>query len=250
MTLLTAHQLGQQRSQKTLLHNISLTLHAGEIVAVVGPNGAGKSTLLHSLAGILPITQGSLTIGAQSVQGWQARDWAQAISFLPQLSAVPFSLTVLEVVQLGGFAAGLAGQRLQAASTQALEHWQLSAFANANMQQLSGGEQQRVQLARTWLQLQAPSCQLWLLDEPFSALDLGYQQQCLAHIQSMQKQGKSIVMVVHDLNFARQCADRVLLLQQGEMVAFGSAKEVLNAQQVSEVFASATRLENGQLVWW
>lgn len=250
MNLVELQKLTVLQGTRAVLDSINLQVNAGEMIAVVGPNGAGKSTLLQHLAGISPITQGQLSVQQQATATWQSQEWAQHVSFLPQLSRLTFPLTVQEVVRLGGLSAAVTQQQLNQLTVQALAQWQLQDFASRDVRKLSGGEQQRVQLARTWLQLQAPSCQLWLLDEPFSALDLRHQQQCLQHIKTAKQQGKGIIIVVHDLNFARHCADRVVMLKQGQLVASGQAAEVLSAQQVSEVFEVATQLQGEHLFWW
>lgn len=250
MSVLALQNLSVHRGHNTLLENISLQLNAGELLVIAGPNGAGKSTLLQHLAGVMPIEQGKLSIQQRNVSTWQAKEWAQHVSFLPQLSRLSFPLTVREVVQLGSLATELTHQKLGELSEQALKRWQLMEFAERDVRRLSGGEQQRVQLARSWLQLQAEHCHIWLLDEPFSALDLCYQKQCLEQIQILKQQGKAIVLIVHDLNFARHCADRVLLLQRGRMVSVGSAAEVLTAERVSQTFLVDTYLEGNNLHWW
>lgn len=250
MALLELQQLQVQRSSQQLLTNINLQLQQGEVLAVVGPNGAGKSTLLQHIAGMQPITSGQLLIQQQSTHTWQALQFARTISFLPQLTRLTFPLSVREVIRLGGLAHQWPQKIWQQQVESSIEQWQLQDLAARDVRFLSGGEQQRVQLARTWLQMQADSCQLWLLDEPFSALDLRHQALAFKHIQQMQQQGKSIVLVVHDLNFARHCSDRVLLLQQGKVVAEGAAEAVLTAAQVSQVFAVNIELQQGYLQWW
>lgn len=250
MALLELQSLQVQQARRYLLKDIDLHINAGEVLAVVGPNGAGKSTLLQHLAGVQQITSGRLLIQQQDVQQWSAQKYAQHLSFLPQLSRLTFPLSVREVIRLGGLAHQWSHKVWQHHVEESITSWDLADFAQRDVRYLSGGEQQRVQLARTWLQMQAESCQLWLLDEPFSALDLRHQALALQHIQQLKQQGKSTVLVVHDLNFARHCADRVLLLQQGEVAAVGVATEVLTAERVSEVFALPTQLIHGHLQWW
>lgn len=250
MAILELQNLQVQQAGRYLLHNIDLRVNAGEVLAVAGPNGAGKSTLLQHLAGVQPITAGQLLIQQQSAATWQAQQFAQHISFLPQLTHLTFPLTVREVVRLGGLAHQWPHQRWQQQVENSIAAWDLQDLIERDVRYLSGGEQQRVQLARTWLQLQSEQCELWLLDEPFSALDLRHQALALQHMQQLKQQGKSIIIVVHDLNFARHCADRVLLLEQGKKVALGAAKDVLTAEQVSQVFALEAQLQNDYLCWW
>lgn len=231
-----------------ILHDLSLTLEAGELCMLVGPNGAGKSTLLQHLAGLRP-SAASLWFAGENTQHWQPEHWARRVSYLTQLSTLNFPLTVSELIGLGALTQSLSPADQQALLAQALQLWQLQPFAARDVRLLSGGEQQRVQLARTWLQLQAPNAKLWLLDEPLSALDLRYQVQCLAQLRAQCQQGKTVLMVAHDLNLARRYADRVLVLDQGRLVADGEAKAVLSAQCVSRVFGVQTVLEGDYLHW-
>lgn len=250
MTVLTLKQLSAQRNQRPILNNLELSLKAGELLAIVGPNGAGKSTLLQYLAGVLPIETGHLKIQQQSTRHWNATTFARHLSYLPQLSRLTFPLTVQEVVRLGGLAHEWTEQQWQAKTQQSLEQWKLLDFAERDVRFLSGGEQQRIQLARSWLQMQGKDSAIWLLDEPFSALDLRHQQLALNNIQQLKQLGKSIVLVVHDLNFARHCADKVLLIKQGKKVIEGAPTEVLTEHWVREAFSVQVCLEQGFLRWW
>ena len=245
MTVLRVHSL----SVVTILQPVSFQLAAGELCAVVGPNGAGKSSLIQRLSGVLPLDAGQIDILGQSVAGWQAEQWAQRVAYLPQLSQVNFSLSVTEVIALGGLSQAWSQTQRQSLVEESLVCWQLEALAKRDMRSLSGGEQQRVQLARSWVQMQSSSAVLWLLDEPFSALDLRHQALCLDNIQRVQQQGKTVLVVMHDLNIARMRADHVLLLDRGCLVAQGEAQQVLTAEQVSGVFG-VTVSEQGALLSW
>lgn len=232
-----------------ILQDIHFELHPGELVALVGPNGAGKSTLLHVLAGLKTPTQGQYWQSEQSTQAWREREFAHRLSYLPQLTSVAFALTVAEVVALGSRTQALTQAQRQALVAQTLTLWQLDDLAQRDVRTLSGGEQQRVQLARSFVQLQAPSCGLWLLDEPFSALDLRHQAWCFKQMQTQCAQGKTVLWVVHDLNQARRLASRVLLLNNGKLVADGAPKTVLSAEQVSQVFGVELMLDGESLYW-
>lgn len=249
MTLLQTSGLTVHRAGADILSNISVRVDAGELIMLVGPNGAGKSTLLQRLAGIAPLSSGTVQLLGQSTERWRNADWAARVTYLPQLSPLGFPLTVREVVQLGGLAHHQSVVSLRQQVQEALQRWDIDWLASRDVRLLSGGEQQRCQLARSWLQMQAPASHLWLLDEPLSALDLRHQQQCLQQIRALTAQGRSVLMVVHDLNLARRLADRVLLLCCGQLVADGPAREVLTAARVSEVFGVSTRLEGDYLQW-
>lgn len=247
--LLQATGLGLLRGRTPILHNISLALPAGQLVMLVGPNGAGKSTLLHILAGQQAPTEGQLQIQGQDCAAFSRAQWAQKVTLVPQLSAMGFPLTAQEVVELGGLAHAGSVVALRKQVQQALQQWDIGYLAGRDVRLLSGGEQQRCQLARSWVQVQQADSCLWLLDEPLSALDLRHQQQCLQRVQELTASGRTVVMVEHDLNLARRYADRVVMLSCGQVVADGAARAVLTAEQVSATFRVATELSGDYLQW-
>ena len=247
--LLSAAGVGLRRGRASILQDISFELNGGELVMLAGPNGAGKSTLLHILAGQLMPEQGTLQLDGQDCRGFGPRHWAQQITLLPQLSSMSFPLSVQEVVELGGLAHSRSVVALRQQVQAALADWDITALATRDVRLLSGGEQQRCQLARSWVQVQQPQSRLWLLDEPLSALDLRHQQQCMQHIRQLTGAGRTVVMVMHDLNLARRFADRVLLLSAGRLVADGVARDVLTPEQVSETYRVDTVLEGDYLYW-
>ncbi|MFC3678575.1 ATP-binding cassette domain-containing protein [Bacterioplanoides pacificum] len=247
--MMTLDQLGLSKGNTPILQNISARLPAGQLTMLVGPNGAGKSTLLSLLAGLSLPSAGGLQFAGDDTRHWTRQRWAQQVTLVPQLSQMGFPLSVREVVELGGLAHATSVVQLREATRQALADWDIGYLADKEVRLLSGGEQQRTQLARSWIQIQQPGSRLWLLDEPLSALDLRHQRQCLERVRQLQASGKSILMVVHDLNLALRYADRVLMLCCGELVADGPPDQVLTAERVSQVFQVETRLSQGYLHW-
>ncbi|MCT7360429.1 ATP-binding cassette domain-containing protein [Thalassolituus pacificus] len=248
-TLIQASGLGLTRGGAAIVDDVGFSLAAGELVMLVGPNGAGKSTLMNMLAGLLRPDCGVLQFAAADTVSWQRSDWAQRVTLVPQLSPMNFPLSVSEVVQLGGLAHSTSVVELRTQVHEAMQAWDVHYLADRDVRLLSGGEQQRCQLARSWIQVNQADSQLWLLDEPLSALDLRHQQQCMSQIRQLTATGKSVLMVVHDLNLARRYADRVLLLCCGRLVADGPAREVLTAGQVTQTFCVETLLEGDYLHW-
>lgn len=247
--VITVSGLGLKKGNADILRDISFELQAGELTMLVGPNGAGKSTLLSLLAGLTREDTGSVTIAEQNSSGWTREEWARHITLVPQLSQMGFPLSVREVVELGGLAHSHSVVALRDLTMKALSDWDIEYLADHEVRLLSGGEQQRTQLARSWIQVhQAESC-LWLLDEPLSALDLRHQRQCIQRVQQLKAEGKAVLMVVHDLNLALRYADRVLMLSCGQLTADGVPGQVLTAKKVSDVFQVETRLEQGVLSW-
>ncbi len=249
VAVIRAEGLGHRRNGADILQDVSFGLPPGELVMLVGPNGAGKSTLLHILAGQTPMSAGRLLLQEQDCAQFSRADWARAVTLVPQLSSMGFPLSAAEVVELGGLAHSTSLTALRRQVRAALADWEITYLASRDVRLLSGGEQQRCQLARSWIQVQQPDSRLWLLDEPLSALDLRHQQQCMQRAQQLTASGKTVVMVVHDLNLARRFADRVLMLSCGRLVAAGTAAAVLTAEQVSQTFMLDVRLEGNVLSW-
>lgn len=248
-TILEVNQLSLMR-QQLILQDISFKIKSGELVMLVGPNGAGKSSLMQCIAGVLTPSAGNVLIEQQSSDAWTAKQWAQHISYLPQNNPVNFALTVPEVINLGGLAHELQGEVLAEKSQQAITLWQLEEFKQREVRRLSGGEQQRCHMARSWLQMQSESSLLWALDEPLSALDLQHQKLSLQQIKAQTEQQKSVLMVAHDLNLVRHYADRVLLIDKGCLVAEGRPEEVLSAKNISRVFQVEARVEGNNVLWY
>ena len=240
-------QIGVDRGSVAIVDDVSLPVLAGKVTMLLGPNGAGKSTLLKVMAGLETPARGQIELQQDNPLSWSRQRWAANVSFLPQLSALSFPLTVKEVVALGAMAQGNSVREQRHQLQQALQLWDIDYLAEQQVRWLSGGEQQRVQLARSWLQAQHG--QLWLLDEPLSALDLRHQQQCLQRAREYVQQGRAVVMVIHDLNLAWQCADYVALLCCGRLVCAGEPTDVLTSECLTDVFQVPVEVERGVVRW-
>lgn len=220
------------------LHGISVQLRAGEITAICGPNGAGKSSLLASLAGLIMPQGGSVMLDGVPLLTMPARQRAQAIGYLPQDGQVAWDMAVAALVALGRLPHGderTAQGRL--AVERALVALDLLAFARRPVSSLSGGERARVLLAR----VMAGEPRWILADEPLAALDLGHQLALLATLRNAARGGAGVVLVLHDLGLAMNHADRVLVLQQGRLVADGVPEAALAAQTIGDVWGVSAR---------
>lgn len=234
--MLTVTDLSLKLGRRTILDKIGLTAHPGQVTAVVGPSGAGKSTLLAALSGDLGY-QGSITLNALNIATASAVELADIRAVLPQATPMSFPFTVLEVVRMG---------RMRMAADdhiaiQALRRVGLTGFEGRFYQELSGGEQQRVQLARVLVQVWEPVSQSgdprWLfLDEPVSSLDISHQLQVMAIIQNFAAQGGGVMMVMHDLNLTAMCANSVILLSNGGVLHQGSVGETLQDDLLSRAY--------------
>ena len=226
-------------------------LHSGEWLCLIGPNGAGKSSVLRAAAGLVQYT-GSIAIDQREIPATSARWRAQHIAYVPQSPLIPHDMYVRDYVLLGRnpyvrhFSWETKHDRK--VMSEVLERLDLGAFAQRPLGTLSGGELQRLVIARALAQ-QAP---VLLLDEPTSALDIGHQQQALELVDSLRReQGLTVVSAMHDLTLAGMYADRLVLMHQGARVAEGTAKEVLQPNVLSEFYGVSARVhheEDGTVV--
>jgi iron complex transport system ATP-binding protein len=240
------------RNGKPVLNNISGELKAGKIIALLGPNGAGKSTLVQVMARLLEC-QGEVQLQGCDIHNYSSEQLAQHLAYLPQHSQLQFPLEVEEVLSLATlpFSLNRLQQRQQVKNM--IKEWGIESLADKDFRQLSGGEQQRCQIARTYLQLsnmKSPHVKisntkllsqdqkggLWLLDEPASSLDLEHQQQLQKACLLAAKEGHCVVIVLHDLNQAFRLADEVWLMQDGHVVAQGATNNVMQEETISRVF--------------
>jgi iron complex transport system ATP-binding protein len=240
--MLKAENLSFQIGSQYLVRDISLTVRPGEFTMVLGPNGAGKSTLLKLLTGTETPQQGKVWYGSQLLDSIPLATLARQKAVLSQLLSLPFDLSVIDVVMMGRYPyfdlnptrhdKQIADERL--AST-GMESFKNRAFAS-----LSGGEKQKVHLARVLAQLcrnpDDQSIKSLFLDEPISALDIHFQHQILKLVKGLATQNMVVFVIAHDLNLAFQYADRVVLMYDGRIFQAGSPNDVLTKDAIQTVF--------------
>ncbi|WP_249661138.1 adenosylcobinamide amidohydrolase [Lysinibacillus fusiformis] len=221
-----------------IVKDISFTVGKGKILGILGPNGSGKSTLLKVMSGILPAVEGTISIDGQSILSYNARALAKKMAVLPQLHANAFSNSVREAISLGryphqtGFFSSWSEQDEQAVQHAMLQTG-IKRYEHTPMEFLSGGEQQRVFVA----QALAQTAEILLLDEPTNHLDIAHQRQILDMVRKEAVEcGLTVVMVLHDMNLASLYCDELLLMESGQMRAFGAPHEVLIASQIEEIY--------------
>ena len=226
-----------------LVDALNCDIDAGEILAIIGPNGAGKSTVLNAIAGDLNY-HGKIQIqGISELNQMRARQ----LAVLPQLSLLNFPYRVSEVVELARIPHQTGKVKDREIVEEALALMDISFLKDRLYPQLSGGEKQRVQLARVlaqiWNKDDAPNgTRLMLLDEPTAALDLGHQQQLMQAIKDFAKSGVAIVIVLHDINLAAQTANKLLALLCGEQIAFGTVETVVTRETIKRLFNIETTI--------
>ncbi|KAA9001228.1 heme ABC transporter ATP-binding protein [Affinibrenneria salicis] len=229
---LIATDLCYHAAGRGLIGDVSLRVDSGEIVALIGPNGAGKSTLLRLLTGYLTPQRGECRLQGKALTSWPPVELARTRAVMRQHSTLSFPFSVREVVAMGRAPYGGPRRDDDEIVRQVMTQTSCAQLADRDYRRLSGGEQQRVQLARVLAQLwHAQPTPGWLfLDEPTSALDLYHQQHLLRLLRLLTRQQPlAICCVLHDLNLAALYADRILLLHEGRLVAQGAADDVLQA---------------------
>ncbi|MGO3911592.1 heme ABC transporter ATP-binding protein [Huaxiibacter chinensis] len=240
---LIADALSYRIADKTIIQDVSLTLSPGELVALIGPNGAGKSTLLRLLTGYLRPTSGRCALGGKSLEQWPTQTLSRHRAVMRQNTQLGFDWPVEAVIGMGR--APWSGSAKSATVHQVMSVTGCLPLAGRRYAALSGGEQQRVQLARALAQLwQNDAPRGWLfLDEPTSALDLFHQQHLLRLLKSLTAKGHlHVCVVLHDLNLAALWADRIILLHQGNIVSRGAPVEVLQANDLARWYGAEVQI--------
>lgn len=217
---------------KAILRDVSLSIEAGHSLALIGPNGSGKSTLLRIIAGLLAADSGQVHIGEDSVDRLVPRKLAQRLGFVTQEAGTTDAIPVSEAVKLGrtpwlSFVAPYS-EKDQVIVDAAMRQMAIEGYRDKLFNALSGGEKQRVHIARVLAQ----TPQVFLLDEPTNHLDIRHQ---IAIIDWIKQQNGTVALALHDLNHAFAC-DRVAVLRAGTLAAFGSPAEVLVPEIIGPVF--------------
>ena len=229
--------------KRQILDGLTLQAASGALTAIVGPNGSGKTTLLRTMTGDVRY-EGQVTLNGANIAKLKPWELAEMRAVLPQASSLAFPFTVLEVVRIG----------LHRSESGAAEDTPLHALARVGLadyahrfyQELSGGEQQRVQLARVLSQVWSPfedGAPRWLfLDEPVSALDIAHQLQVMEIAKSFAAKGGGVVAVMHDLNLTAMFADQVTVLSNGRLAASGPPSEVMTDEVLSRAYRCDLRV--------
>ncbi len=233
----SVNDVGFQYEREWILKGISIRIKRGEILGIIGPNGAGKTTLLKILGKILQAKEGEISWGGKLLSSIPISAYAREVAMVPQEHQMVFPYTALEVVLMGRYPY-LGGWAFETdedhdIARSAMEKMEVEGVAFRLFNELSGGEKQRVMIARALAQ----KAEVLLLDEPATFLDLHHQMGIFSILKELNRdQGMTLVMVSHDLNMASQFCHQLLLLDRGRMVQWGTPEAVLTAERIREIY--------------
>lgn len=234
-------------NDRQILRNINMTINRGDYFGLIGPNGSGKTTLLKTIVQLIPYDNGKIIIAGSDQSAYSHKEIARLISYVPQDTSIDFNFNVKDIVAMGRYAHGSFWKRNEGDDTiikdamVATNTWR---FADKSILNLSGGQRQLVFIAKALAQ----DTPIILLDEPISALDVYYQMHILKLLDTLSKQGKTIIIVLHDLNLAARFCRNILLLKEGKVEAQGDSEEVLTKTTLKDTYHIHAKIRKDELI--
>tara|TARA_R110001599_G_scaffold39338_7_gene120016 strand:+ start:1437 stop:2231 length:795 start_codon:yes stop_codon:yes gene_type:complete len=228
--------------KKTLLDSVDLTIRPNELTILIGPNGAGKSTLLKACSGDMLPTYGEILINQTSIHSFSSAKLAKTRAVMTQSYEMGFGFTVIEIVSMGCFTyeEQVSQHQKREIIRDVMDFMEIAHLSERNFMTLSGGEQQRTQLARVlaqlWLPYEQEEARYLFLDEPTSSLDVFHQYHVLSLAQELTKRNIGVLAVVHDLSLAASFADQLVLINNGEIITKGVPESVLQRSHLANVY--------------
>ncbi|XPV75700.1 MAG: ABC transporter ATP-binding protein [Desulfovibrio sp.] len=240
--MISVSNLRSGYAEGDVLHSIDVDISAGEMVGVLGPNGSGKSTFLLTLSGVLRAKSGTVLVDSLDVSSVRPKDLARRVAVVPQKLEAVSGLTVAELVMMGrypysSFATGRSAADEECVA-QSMDACGVDSLKHRSLDCLSGGELQRAYIARALAQ----DTDILLLDEAASGLDIGRKIEIYDLLRNLNKQGKTIVTVVHDVNMAAMYCPRLLFFQQGKIVLDGKPADVLTAENIGQIYETGVQV--------
>ncbi len=237
MATISAKDLAVSYGKKTILSDLSIDFPTGKITSIIGANGCGKSTLLKSLSRIIPVDKGTVYLDGKDIQQLPTKEIARQLALLPQVQESLDGIRVYDLVSYGRFPHQNAFGRLTNLDREkiewALEETRTLEFAELPVQSLSGGQRQRVWIAMALAQ----DTDTIFLDEPTTYLDMHHQLEVLELLKKLnQENGKTIVMVLHDINLAARFSDYLIAMKDGKMIQNGNVEEVITVEHLRQIF--------------
>lgn len=242
--MITLNQVAKSYSGETNIGPVDVELPSGGITALVGPNGAGKSTLLTMVGRLLDIDSGTINIGGLNVATTKSKDLAKVVSILRQENHFVTKLTVRQLVGFGRFP--YTGGRLTVEDEEIISRYidflNLTSLENRYLDELSGGQRQRAYVAMVLCQ----ETDYVLLDEPLNNLDISHSVQMMQHLHNAARTlGRTIIVVLHDINFAARYADYICAIKDGKLARFGTVAEIMQDDLLTEIFNTPIQVIQG-----
>jgi len=235
--MISTKNLTVSYGNKTVIEDLSLTLQKGKITALIGPNGCGKSTLLKSLSRINKAANGQVLLNNKSLDDFADKQLAQVMSLLPQVLITPEGITVQRLVEYGRSPYlshwGKLGTEDKEKVQQAMQETGVVEFAKQPVESLSGGQRQRAWIAM----ILAQDTDIVMLDEPTTYLDLSHQIELMKLMQAMKSQGKTVIVVLHDLNQACRYCDHLVVMKDGNLIVEGKPDDIFTETMLHDVFS-------------
>ncbi|WP_396277537.1 ABC transporter ATP-binding protein [Glutamicibacter creatinolyticus] len=242
--MITLKDVRKQYSSEVAIGPVTLQIPAGGITALVGPNGAGKSTMLTMVGRLLGLDEGTIEVAGYDVASTASKDLAKIVSILRQENHFVTRLTVRQLVGFGRFphSKGRLTRKDEEIISQAIDFLNLNDLEDRYLDQLSGGQRQRAYVAMVLAQ----DTDYVLLDEPLNNLDMKHSVQMMKHLRkAAQELGRTIVIVLHDINFAGHYSDYICAMKKGQVVEFGSPGAIMRDEVLSAVFDTPVRVIEG-----
>ncbi len=233
---------------KVILDDISLHVESGDMVSIIGPNGSGKTTMLKAISNEISITDGEINFINKNISDWDLNDFANKKAVLSQSNNLVFPFSVIDIVKMGRFPLKNKGNQIEENNLckKILNIFDLDDYVNQNYITLSGGEKQRVQLARVIAQIWSDdySKKVLILDEPTSYLDIKHQHLLFQFLKELNKKGLTIIMVLHDLNHALLNSNKIVVLKDSKLISFGETNNIITEELIKNVFEIDLKLIN------
>lgn len=233
--MIQVRELSKFYGEKAVVDNVSVDIHPGKITSFIGPNGAGKSTLLSMVSRLLNADTGEVLVDQKDVKKMKSNDFSKRVSILKQSNFMNVRLTIRELVSFGRYP--YSKGRLNAEDirivNQAIDYMELADMQHAYLDELSGGQRQRAFISMVIAQ----DTDYILLDEPLNNLDMKHSVQIMKILRRLVEDlGKTVVIVLHDINFASVYSDRIVALKDGKVVKDGPTEDVINSESLKEIY--------------
>jgi len=247
-SLLEINSIFLKIKNKLILNDISLHIESGDMISIIGPNGSGKTTLLRTISNEIPISDGKIEFMNKNILDWGLNEYANKKAVLSQSNNLVFPFSVIDIVKMGRFPLNNKGNQTEENNLckKILNIFDLNDYIDQNYITLSGGEKQRVQLARVIAQIWSDdySKKILILDEPTSYLDIKHQYLLFKFLKELNQKGLTIIMVLHDLNHALSNSNKIAVLKDSKLISYGKTKNIISEELIKNVFEIDLKLIN------